>query len=155
MSADFIDYTLPPERIAQEPPARREASRLLVLDSARGQCAHHHMHEFVQFLREGDVLVVNDTRVIPARLRAHRATGGAVEILLLEERDDDPGVWSALLRPGKAAHLRGFGISVLGLLRSISKQVFERNRTKFYIITTGDPRQAATAPPFDLARRNT
>ncbi len=98
---DLIDYALPPERIAQKPTGRREASRLLVLDRSRGATEHHRFHDVTRFLRRGDLLVVNDTRVVPARLRARRPTGGAVEMLLLEERPETPGTWRVLLRPGK------------------------------------------------------
>jgi S-adenosylmethionine:tRNA ribosyltransferase-isomerase len=79
-----LDYDLPPERIAQEPSARREDARLLVLDRATGARAHRTIADLPDLLAPGDLLVVNDTRVRPARLRARRATGGAVEILLLE-----------------------------------------------------------------------
>jgi len=102
-TADF-DFDLPEELIAQHPLARRDASRLLVLDSASGQVQHRHFPDLFGFLRAGDVLVLNNSRVMPARLRGTNArTGGEFEILLLTEnaRND----WWCLLRPGKRARV--------------------------------------------------
>lgn len=97
--ADF-DYTLPPELIAQRPVSPRDASRLLVLDRTTGHIAHRVFRDIGDYLRPGDVLVVNDTRVLPARLRGRRErTGGAVELLLLRPGSD--GAWEALVRPGR------------------------------------------------------
>ena len=94
--ADF-DYVLPPELIAQEPAGRREESRMLVLDRAGGSISHRRFSELEEYLHPGDLLVVNDTRVIPARVFGRKAaTGGRVEFLLLEETK--PGVWDALMR---------------------------------------------------------
>jgi S-adenosylmethionine:tRNA ribosyltransferase-isomerase len=94
---DF-DFTLPPELIAQAPAARRDQSRLLIVDRSR-QCLMHDVFANIgTYLRPNDVLVVNDTKVIPARLRGHKvATGGRVEVLLLYELS--PGTWEVLLRP--------------------------------------------------------
>jgi S-adenosylmethionine:tRNA ribosyltransferase-isomerase len=94
--ADF-DYDLPPELIAQEPLADREASRLLVLPRDGSPFAHRMFRELPDLLDPGDLLVVNDSRVIPARLLGHRETGAEVEILLL--RREDSGLWRALARP--------------------------------------------------------
>lgn len=100
MRTDDFDYNLPPELIAQSPIACRDQSRLLVASRADGTLIDHHFSELVDFLRDGDVLVLNDSRVIPARLHARRtATGGAVEVLLLRCLDDD--VWETLVRPAK------------------------------------------------------
>ena len=97
--ADF-DYTLPPDLIAQHPASPRDASRLLVVDRASGSLAHRTFREIGDCLRDGDALVVNDTRVLPARLRGRRAgTGGAVELLVL--RAADGGAWEALVRGGR------------------------------------------------------
>ena len=97
--ADF-GYTLPPDLIAQHPAAPRDASRLLVVDRASGSLAHRTFREIGDYLRDGDALVVNDTRVLPARLRGRRAgTGGAVELLVL--RAADAGAWEALVRGGR------------------------------------------------------
>ncbi|MGQ0550373.1 MAG: tRNA preQ1(34) S-adenosylmethionine ribosyltransferase-isomerase QueA [Armatimonadota bacterium] len=94
-----FDYTLPAELIAQRPVSPRDSSRLLVLDRATGHIAHRLFHQIGEYLKPGDVLVVNDTRVIPARLRGRRPTGGAIELLLLRPRAN--GAWEALVRPGR------------------------------------------------------
>jgi S-adenosylmethionine:tRNA ribosyltransferase-isomerase len=96
--SDF-DYALPREQIAQTPARPRDAARLLVLSREDGSLAHRIFRNLPHYLRSGDVLVLNDTRVIPARLRGRRAGGGAVEVLLL--RPDGPGRWEALIRPGR------------------------------------------------------
>ncbi len=82
-SLDDYDYELPPERIAQFPAPERGQSRLLVLDTAKKAAEHRHFHEFGQYLRPGDLLVLNTTRVFPARLFGHRPSGGRVELFLL------------------------------------------------------------------------
>ena len=96
--ADF-DYPLPPALIAQTPAKRRDSSRLLSLQRDSGAIGHHQFRDLPSLLRPGDVLVMNDSRVIPARLRARKTTGAKAEILLLEENQD--GTWWTLLRPGK------------------------------------------------------
>lgn len=90
---------LPEELIAQTPLERRDASRLLTLDKRTGETGHHHFYELPQFLRPGDCLVLNDSRVLPARLIGRRPTGGVCEVLLLTERSG--GLWECLVRPGK------------------------------------------------------
>ncbi len=94
---DFA-YRLPPELIAQTPASRRDQSRLLVVHRATGALDHRRFAELPACLRAGDLLVVNNTRVIPARLFGHKPTGGRVELLLLEELT--PAVWEALLQAG-------------------------------------------------------
>ena len=94
-TADF-DYELPEELIAQTPAEPRDSARLMVLERLAGQLDHQVFRDLASFLRPGDLLVLNDTRVIPARLPARKkGTGGRVEILLLEERDDER--WLALV----------------------------------------------------------
>ncbi len=96
---DF-EYTLPSELIAQQPISPRDASRLLVVDRATGRITHRMFGEIGDYLRPGDVLILNDARVLPARLRGRReGTGGAVELLLLRPGGD--GAWEALVRPGR------------------------------------------------------
>ena len=97
-TSDFW-YDLPPELIAQTPIPERDRSRLLCLDRKTGATAHHHFYELPCMLRAGDCLVVNDSRVLPARLIGRRAGGGAAELLLLRELGDD--CWECLCRPGK------------------------------------------------------
>src|SRR5208282_4344059 len=100
-TADF-DFVLPPELVAQHPALRRDESRLLVLNRDGGRIEHRRFRDLPEFLRTGDVLVLNNSRVIPARLRGVNArTGGQFEILLLEENAIND--WWALLRPGKRA----------------------------------------------------
>jgi len=99
MNVSDFDYDLPPERIAQAPAERRDGSRLMVLDRAARTISHRQFTDLPEYLRAGDLLVVNDTRVIPARVfgrKAREGTGGKVEFLLLEEAE--PGVWDVLMR---------------------------------------------------------
>ncbi len=100
-TADF-NFALPPELIAQSPAQRRDGSRLLVLPRKDGRVEHRKFLDLLDFLRAGDVLVLNNSRVIPARLRgANAKSGGKFEMLLLEE--NSPNDWWAMLRPGKNA----------------------------------------------------
>ena len=99
MRLDDLDYALPPELIAQEPVEPRDASRLLVVDRASGALSDRAFRDLPELLRPDDVVVLNTTRVIPARLRLRRASGGAAEVLLLEARAD--GDWEALVRPAR------------------------------------------------------
>ncbi|MCR5090252.1 MAG: tRNA preQ1(34) S-adenosylmethionine ribosyltransferase-isomerase QueA [Oscillospiraceae bacterium] len=97
-TSDFY-FDLPPELIAQTPIPRRDQSRLLCLDRSSGALAHRHFYELPQLLRPGDCLVVNDSRVLPARLIGHRPSGGAAELVLLRDLGDSR--WECLCRPGK------------------------------------------------------
>lgn len=102
-TADF-DFLLPPGLIAQTPAAERDQSRLLVLQRSDGQIAHRHFGNLLEYLRRGDLLVLNNSRVIPARLRGVNAkSGGQFEVLLLEENSLND--WWVMLRPGKRARL--------------------------------------------------
>lgn len=95
---DF-DYDLPQELIAQHPMEPRDHSRLLVVDKKTGEIEHKHFYDLVNYLKPGDVLVFNDTRVIPARLHGTKDTGAHVEVFLLTRRDATD--WEVLVRPGK------------------------------------------------------
>ena len=95
---DFY-YDLPEELIAQTPLEQRDSSRLLVLDRESGQVTHRHFYDILEYLKPGDCLVMNDSRVLPARLLGHRPTGGAVEVLLL--RDLGNKRWECLCKPGR------------------------------------------------------
>lgn len=95
---DF-DYELPQELIAQHPMEPRDHSRLLVVDKHTGEIQHKHFYDLVDYLRPGDVLVFNDTRVIPARLHGTKDTGAHVEVFLLTRRNATD--WEVLVRPGK------------------------------------------------------
>lgn len=98
-TSDFY-YDLPTELIAQTPLERRDGSRLMLLDKNSGEIEHHHFYELTQFLKEGDCLVLNNSRVLPARLLGRREpSGGAVEVLLLIDRGEQK--WECLVRPGR------------------------------------------------------
>ena len=97
-TSDFW-YDLPEELIAQTPLEKRDTSRLLVLDKQGGQVRHQHFYDIVSHLRPGDCLVMNNSRVLPARLLGHRPTGGAVEVLLLRDLGDKK--WECLCKPGR------------------------------------------------------
>ncbi len=95
---DFY-YDLPEELIAQTPLEKRDSSRLMTLDRKTGEVEHKHFYDIIDYLNPGDCLVMNDSRVLPARLLGHRPTGGAVEVLLL--RDLGSKRWECLCKPGK------------------------------------------------------
>ena len=92
-------YDLPEELIAQTPLEERDTSRLMVLDRKTGEIKHKHFFDIIHYLNPGDCLVLNDSRVLPARLLGHRPSGGAVELLLL--RDLGEGKWECLAKPGR------------------------------------------------------
>ena len=96
--SDFY-FDLPEELIAQTPLERRDSSRLLHLDKTTGELEHRHFYDLLDYLREGDCMVFNDSRVLPARLIGARPTGGSVELVLL--RDLGEGRWECLSRPGR------------------------------------------------------
>ena len=100
MRLEDFDYLLPHELIAQTPIEPRDSARLLI-DKGAGFSDHKKMFEFVDYCQAGDVLVVNDTKVIPARLGLKRQSGGSAEVLLLEQRDSTSTTWEALIRPAK------------------------------------------------------
>lgn len=99
MLTEQFNYHLPPELIAQEPLADRLASRLLVVERCSSQLKHCDFKELINFLNPGDCLVLNETKVRPARIKAHKRTGAAVELVLLKEQNH--GVWEVLGRPAK------------------------------------------------------
>lgn len=99
MQLSEFDYHLPSARIAQVPAEPRDSARLLV-DRGAGGVSHRRVRDLVEFLEPGDLLVVNDTKVLPARLLLRRSSGAQVEVLLLEARDPESRRWSALVRPG-------------------------------------------------------
>jgi S-adenosylmethionine:tRNA ribosyltransferase-isomerase len=110
MKTSDFDYTLPTELIAQDPVEPRDRARLMVLYRHDGSLEHRRFFEIVDYLQEGDILVFNDSRVIPARLTARKLdTGGKLEVLLL--RRLSPNVWETLVRPGKRVKI-GTGLEV-------------------------------------------
>ena len=126
-TADF-DYELPQELIAQDPLEQRDSSRLLILDKKTGERTHRIFHDIIDYLHEGDCLVINNTKVIPARLIGEReGTGGKVEVLLLKRMTDN--VWETLVKPGKKAR-PGMRLSFGGglLHAEVQEVVDEGNR---------------------------
>ena len=126
-TADF-DYDLPQELIAQDPLEQRDSSRLLILEKETGERTHKSFHDIIDYLHEGDCLVINNTKVIPARLIGEReGTGGKVEVLLLKRRSDN--VWETLVKPGKKAR-QGMRLSFGGglLHAEVQEVVDEGNR---------------------------
>src|ERR1044072_8164590 len=107
LTADF-DYNLPEELIAQAPSANRDESRLLFYPRATGRIEHRRFTDLPQFISPGDLLILNDSKVIPARLRGVKpGTGGAIEFLLLEENSLND--WWVMLRPAKRPRPGGTG----------------------------------------------
>ena len=116
-------YDLPEELIAQTPLQKRDASRLMVLNRKTGEISHKHFYDIVDYLNPGDCLVMNDSRVLPARLLGHRPTGGAVEVLLL--RDLGGNCWECLCKPGRKM-LPGNEVSFgNGELKAVVREVRE------------------------------
>ena len=104
MRLEDFDYELPHELIAQTPIEPRDSARLLV-DNGTVSPGHKYVSDFLELCRDGDVMVVNDTKVIPARLRLLRQSGGVAEVLLLERRSSEQETWEALIRPAKRLKL--------------------------------------------------
>ena len=116
-------YDLPEELIAQTPLEKRDTSRLMCLDRVTGKVAHKHFYDIIEFLKPGDCLVMNDSRVLPARLLGHRPTGGAVEVLLL--RDLGSKCWECLCKPGRKMQVGSEVIFGNGELTATVKAVQE------------------------------
>ena len=121
-TSDFW-YDLPEELIAQTPLQQRDSSRLLVLNRETGEVAHRHFYDIVDYLQPGDCLVMNDSRVLPARLLGKRPTGGAVEVLLL--RDLGEKKWECLCKPGRKMQVGSSVIFGNGELTATVVQVQE------------------------------
>ena len=99
MLVSEFDYNLPEELIAQTPSEKRENSRMMVLDKQAQTIEHKHFYDIVDYLDDNCILVLNNTKVIPARLYAHKETGALIEIFLLKEHDNKQ--WEALIKPAK------------------------------------------------------
>lgn len=119
---DFY-FDLPEEQIAQVPLKDRTSSRLMVLDKKTGELSHQHFYDIVNELHEGDCLVLNDTRVLPARLFGARPSGGKVEFLLLTRKDEKR--WEVLVKPGKKARVGDEIIFGEGLLKARVEEIIE------------------------------
>jgi S-adenosylmethionine:tRNA ribosyltransferase-isomerase len=135
MKTALFHYDLPPARIAQTPAEPRDSSRLMVLHRASGTVEHRHFRDIGDYLKAGDLLIANDTRVIPARLWAHKATGGRVELFLLKRLDEAGSEWEALVRGRKieagvtltlaqrGSHQRPIQLTVLAVLPNGSRHL--------------------------------
>jgi S-adenosylmethionine:tRNA ribosyltransferase-isomerase len=137
MRTDELDYDLPPELIAQQPLERRDASRLLVYERGTGVVRHRGFHALRDELA-GYLVVVNDTRVVPARLRLRRPTGGEAEVLLLEEIE--PGLWEALARPSRRLQ-PGMRLGPVELVEPLGEG-------RWRVRLEGEPAGEAPLPPY-------
>ena len=147
-TADFY-YDLPEERIAQHPLEPRDHSRLMVLDRAKGSLEHKHFYDILDYLREGDVLVINDSKVIPARLYGH-AEGrpeAKLELLLLRQRDLD--TWECLVKPGKRARMGAKMVFGEGLLTGTVTDIVEEGNRYIHF----DYDRAAYANIYDILHK--
>ena len=138
MDSSTLDYDLPADLIAQKPAEPRDSSRLLVFDRASGDVRHRRFRELPDELTRGELVVVNDSRVIPARLRLQRPGGGAAEVLLLEPAGD--GVWEALARP--SAKLRA------GMLLGSVEVVEPLGAGRWLVRLDGEPDGETPLPPY-------
>ena len=143
MRIEDFDYELPTELIAQTPVEPRDSARLLV-DQGSNLALHRQVKDFVEFCRPGDVIVVNDTKVIPARLRLVRESGGAAEVLLLEQDSVAPSKWEALIRPAKRLKL---GETLFASDNSEIVRIGERTKAgdKFIVVLVGQTRDDVDA----------
>nr|WP_307993258.1 tRNA preQ1(34) S-adenosylmethionine ribosyltransferase-isomerase QueA [uncultured Niameybacter sp.] len=124
MNTSEFNFHLPEELIAQVPLKDRTASRLMVLDRETGEIQHKHFYEMIEYLNPGDCLVLNDTRVIPARLfGAREGSGGKVEFLLLTRKTDKD--WEVLVKPGKKARVGDRIVFGEGILTATIKEIIE------------------------------
>jgi len=138
MDSAALDYDLPAELIAQRPADPRDSSRLLVYERGTGEVRHRRFRELPEELTRGELVVVNDSRVIPARLRLQRPGGGAAEVLLLEPVED--GLWEALARP--SARLRaGSRLGVVELVEALGGG-------RWLVRLHGEPAGEAPLPPY-------
>ena len=138
MRTSELDYELPPELIAQRPLERRDESRLLVFDRVTGAVEHRQFRDLPSQLVRESLVVVNDTRVLPARFLLERPTGGRTEVLLLERVEGD--VWEALARPSRRLRA-GMTIGPVELLESLGEG-------RWRLRLTGEPDGEAPLPPY-------
>ena len=130
LKKDFY-FDLPEELIAQDPLTDRSSSRLLVLDKESGRVEHHIFKDIIHYLEPGDCLVLNNTKVIPARLIGHKEdTGAAIEVLLLKHLED--GTWETLVKPGKKARPGARIVFGDGLLTAEVEDIMEGAEKKIF-----------------------
>ncbi len=135
MKTEDFNYYLPEELIAQTPLKNRDESRLIVLDKTTGEIEHKHFYDIIDYLEEGDVLVLNDTKVLPARLHGIKeSTGSHIEILMLKELESDS--WECLAKPAKRISV-GDTIDFGGLLKATCTQVKEEGIRTFKLSYQG------------------
>lgn len=139
METSALEYDLPPELIAQRPVERRDESRLLVYDRASGDVRHRRFSELAEELSPSELVVVNETRVIPARLRLRRPGGGVAEVLLLEHVGPD-GIWEGLARPSRRLK-PGQRLGPVELLESLGEG-------RWRLRLDGEPAGEAPLPPY-------
>ncbi|HLM93159.1 MAG TPA: tRNA preQ1(34) S-adenosylmethionine ribosyltransferase-isomerase QueA [Gaiellaceae bacterium] len=138
MRTSELDYELPTELIAQRPLERRDESRLLVFDRVSGAVEHRRFRDLGTFIASETLVVVNDTRVLPARLMLERPTGGRTEVLLLERVEGE--VWEALARPSRRLQ-EGMRLGPVELLESLGE-----GRWRLHL--SGEPDGEAPLPPY-------
>jgi S-adenosylmethionine:tRNA ribosyltransferase-isomerase len=139
MHLDDFDYVLPEDRIAQTPVEPRDSARLLV-DRGTAGVEHRMVADLVELLEPGDVLVVNDSKVIPARLRLRRRSGGAVEVLLLEQSDGDDRNWDALIRPARKMRVGEVLVDDSGLeVLAVGERSDRGDTVAVRVLGTADP----------------
>src|SRR6059058_4902502 len=143
MKSAELDYELPPELIAQRPLRRRDRSRLLVYERATGAVRHRRFFELPEELADGTLTVVNDTRVLPARLRLRRPGGGEAEVLLLERVGAD-GIWEGLARPSRRLKA-GQRLGPVELLEPLGEG-------RWRLRLEGEPSGEAPLPPYITER---
>jgi|SRR5215210_1304550 len=139
METSALEYHLPPELIAQRPVERRDESRLLVYDRQSGEVRHRRFSELEEELSSGELVVVNQTRVIPARLRLRRPSGGDAEVLLLEHVGPD-GIWEGLARPSRKLR-RGERLGPVELLEPLGEG-------RWRLRLEGEPAGETPLPPY-------
>ena len=139
MKSSELDYSLPPELIAQHPLERRDGSRLLVHDRAAGETRHRRFDELQDELADDTLVVVNDTRVLPARLRLQRPGGGEAEVLLLERLGEN-GTWEGLARPSRKLKA-GQRLGPVELLEPLGEG-------RWRLRLEGEPAGEAPLPPY-------
>jgi S-adenosylmethionine:tRNA ribosyltransferase-isomerase len=152
MKTSDFNYHLPPELIAQTPTERRDASRMLTVSRADGGIQHKRFYNLPEFLKAGDCLVLNNSRVLPARLSGKRESGGTAEVLLL--RDNGGNVWECLVKPGKSLREGAKIIFGGGEMTGTVEKVYENGKRLVGFSYDGDWNErlynlgAAPLPPY-------
>lgn len=139
MKTSLFDYHLPQELIAQEPLSKRDESRLLVIDRKKEEISHHKFTDLPEFLKQNDLLVMNNSRVLPARLFGTKAeTGGKVEVLLIcQKKNNNENLWEAMVNPGRRIHINNKIIFSPNLYAQVMERLTDGKRLlKFHC--TGD-----------------